>query len=995
MSGVGRHRRSAGSRRKSSFAGPPPNKLQRLRAVAAIVVVVAGLAIIAAWFGPRFLDWGQYRTTVEAVASAALGRPVRIAGPIRLSLLPQATLVAGDVTLADTGDGASATAAQLRLRVALSALLSGRIEPEDLVLRGPHMRLPWPLTTLVTDASAPPPGLHARVEDGTLAVGGLMMADISGELRVDPATGTLSAAGLASVMGRSWQMTGRLGRRGRDGSATLEVSLDGKGTAVGTGGTLSGQIAADGSLAGRLSGRGPDLSLLLPAPNRPWRADGQVKASSGLVIADDLELDIGGAPARGAVAVRLLPQLHVDAALATSQLDLDAWLAPLLQGHQPTLPTGIELSADAAQLAGGVLRHFRTGFEVGTNGVTLREAEAVLPGNATFHLTGQLAAGRFAGDARLVAPNMAQTLAWLRPRAPALVDALPPDAVQSVTLNAAVAANANEVAFGNLVGDLNGAPLSGSLAIGGGARPVIAANLQLTGPVLDRWVPSLPVGWTDAATRLAALPQRFAGFDADITLAATAPVFHGTVLGKLTVEAKCGNGMLDLHHFALTATDLSLGLSGNVSAAGKIGDGRLDVSLGHAEALAEDIPPSLEFARTLFTGPATLGAMVNGTPAALSIMAAADLSDTRLQVNGTLDLAARHWKGPVALHHPGAPRLLGALGLSDTMGWLGNGSLSVQAGLDAAPDHVALSAMEMSAGSLRMTGDAAVAGLGTARRNVTAKLDADTLPLPAINPQSTAPWSLDLLHAADAAMTVRAAHVLSGQMPVADQATATIAITNGVLRLDGVSAKLAGGTLSGHASLDASTPPTLAATARLADIVVDGPLTGAPVDLVAGRLDGTVDLTGTGYSPAGLLATLKGGVRLTVRDGTLAGLDAGRVLAVLNTATTAGPAPDAGAIQAGVADALRDGGTPFTLLTMDGMMTQGTMSISRGDVATPAGAIAATGTVDLPGEAIDAHLAIRPALEKAPSIGLRIIGPVASPSRSPELADLARWLADR
>ena len=143
-------------------------------------------------------------------------------------------------------------------------------------------------------------------------------------------------------------------------------------------------------------------------------------------------------------------------------------------------------------------------------------------------------------------------------------------------------------------------------------------------------------------------------------------------------------------------------------------------------------------------------------------------------------------------------------------------------------------------------------------------------------------------------MTVRAAHVLSGQMPVADQATATIAITNGVLRLDGVSAKLAGGTLSGHASLDASTPPTLAATARLADIVVDGPLTGAPVDLVAGRLDGTVDLTGTGYSPAGLLATLKGGVRLTVRDGTLAGLDAGRVLAVLNTATTAGPAPDAG-----------------------------------------------------------------------------------------------------
>ncbi len=143
-------------------------------------------------------------------------------------------------------------------------------------------------------------------------------------------------------------MTGRLGRAGADGSATVEISLDGQGSAVGTGGTLSGQIAADGGLAGRISGRGPDLSLLLPAPGRPWQADGQVRAGSGLVVADDLELDIGGSPARGAVALRLLPQLRLDAALATSRLDLGAWLPPLLQARHRALPTGIELSAEAA-----------------------------------------------------------------------------------------------------------------------------------------------------------------------------------------------------------------------------------------------------------------------------------------------------------------------------------------------------------------------------------------------------------------------------------------------------------------------------------------------------------------------------------------------------------------------------------------------------------------------------------------------------------------------
>ena len=342
-------------------------------------------------------------------------------------------------------------------------------------------------------------------------------------------------------------MTGRLGQAGLDGSATVAISLDGKGSAVGTGGTLSGQINADGELAGQISGRGPDLSLLLPAPARPWQADGQVKAGSGLVIAQDLELDIGGAPARGAVAVRLLPQLRLDAALATSQLDLDAWLAPLLREGHPTLPTGIELSADAAQLAGGTLHQLRTGFEFTETGLTLREAEAVLPGNATLHLTGRLADGRFAGDARLSAPDMQQTLAWLRPRAPALIDAIPQGALKTALLSAAVTAEAGNLTFGNLTGDANGAAVSGDMALRGGERPALAADLVVAGPVLDPWLPNTPpAGLADAATRLTNLPNRFAGFDADVTLTASKPVWHGITLGQLTIEARCNGGTLDI-----------------------------------------------------------------------------------------------------------------------------------------------------------------------------------------------------------------------------------------------------------------------------------------------------------------------------------------------------------------------------------------------------------------------------------------------------------------
>ncbi len=71
------------------------------------------------------------------------------------------------------------------------------------------------------------------------------------------------------------------------------------------------------------------------------------------------------------------------------------------------------------------MRHLRAGFDIGPDGVTLREAEAELPGDAALHLSGRLAGGRFTGAARLAAPDMSQTLAWLTPRAPAIVDALP------------------------------------------------------------------------------------------------------------------------------------------------------------------------------------------------------------------------------------------------------------------------------------------------------------------------------------------------------------------------------------------------------------------------------------------------------------------------------------------------------------------------------------------------------------------------------------------
>ena len=103
--------------------------------------------------------------------------------------------------------------------------------------------------------------------------------------------------------GQDWHFTARLTAAGADGAAGLNVTLDGQGKANGLGPASPASWPPDGTLAGTISSRGPNLAVLLPAPPVPFRADGRLTVSSGLGGADDLALEIGGSPASGAVAL--------------------------------------------------------------------------------------------------------------------------------------------------------------------------------------------------------------------------------------------------------------------------------------------------------------------------------------------------------------------------------------------------------------------------------------------------------------------------------------------------------------------------------------------------------------------------------------------------------------------------------------------------------------------------------------------------------------------
>ena len=122
----------------------------------------AAVASLAVWLVPRWLDWTRYRTTIEALASATLGRPVTIAGPIVLTLLPRAGVDCGPV---DVGGSDGSADLSIRVRgaataVALLAADRGPVDARELVLGGPDLRIPWPQSPA---SSCAPAGLARGV----------------------------------------------------------------------------------------------------------------------------------------------------------------------------------------------------------------------------------------------------------------------------------------------------------------------------------------------------------------------------------------------------------------------------------------------------------------------------------------------------------------------------------------------------------------------------------------------------------------------------------------------------------------------------------------------------------------------------------------------------------------------------------------------------------------------------------------------------------------
>jgi len=954
--------------------------LRRLLLAALLLLPV--LLLLALWLAPRLTDWNEYRDRLAILAAGRLGQPVMLAGPVKLALLPQPMLEAGGVTIGGPDAEISLEARALRLRLDLPALLRLRFEPREVALVGAEIRLPWPPAP--GKPFRPPPwltGLQGRIQDSRVVLG---------QVTLDRVDATLAAGGPSDALQMKgsfrWRQTDvtfdtTLGRAGPDGVAPLALTLAGGKASL----SASGVLLPEGGFEGSLQGGGSDLAALLPTPPGSFRLRGRLSVTADLLTADDLSLDFGGTPVRGAATLRVAPAPRLDVALATSRVDLDAWIAALRQSGPLPLPFGIDLSAEAASYRGLTLRRLRGAAFLEGDRLTLSDVGAILPGDTEVELSGAttgragtVGGGRLETSVRFRGDSLRATLLALG----VPLEGTDPTRLREGEGHFRLVLDEAQASVPEFAATLDGTRVSGAGVLRFGARPALGLGLNFESLPLDGWLPP-GMGWAE-------IQERLGGVDANLRLSAEQAQWRAVTIAGLSADASLENGRLTVRRLAGRVAESDVALSGvaQLGTPPRFSDLALEVTAPSAAPLLQLLPGAWPDDLPAAAAPLALRFTGQGPAGAVALRGGFDLGDLRAEMNGVLDLLAPRYAGALTLRHPGAPRLLTeGLGHAAPL-WLGEGSFSLVSNIALGRTEWQAENFNLVAADLRLNGQANL-NLTGPRPRLSGRVNADRLPLPAFDLASREPLALAPLAALDAELALSARRLEPVGLPPLENASAALRLEGGVLQIENFRAMVAGGRLEAGLRLEAAAaPPALSLEAKLLDAAIPGPLTGLPLDLSAGKLEVEASLRSAGHSPAALLATLGGQARVAVRDGVLIGTD---LRAALAAADERAPLAQA---ELALREALLGGATAFEAMDARLLLEAGQARLEDGRLAvaeTPGAAL--SGTIDLPRGGMDLLLSIREG--EAPAFGLRMIGTAPHPRRVPEMADWLRWRAAR
>ena len=429
------------------------------------VAIALILALVAALVGPLLVDWGTYRSLFEREASRLTGLNIRVTGDIDARLLPSPRLTLHNVEIGKAGDD-NVRAKELNIEFALSPLMRGEWHADDLYLAAPQLTL-----TLNAAGEVRAPKLAIKFNPDALSVDRLHFD--SGTLTLKNATsGTAVTLHQVAFDGRARSLLGPFDGFGSavNGADYYSVQLaagrydETKGLKLHLTVQPSDQpvnLEADGML--KLAGGKPrfdgSLSLQRPAGlaravgqvSQPWQVRGQVTATAASALMKNFEFHYGsrehGIKLGGVVEFLFGRQPRLKAELGANDLDLDQALgekqggSPGLalrrlagfaaQAFRPTLPIQIGLGVDRVTLGGGVLQNVRGDIVADKGGWNLTSLEFRAPGFTDAKLSGQLTIDRndnvtFRGPAVIDANDPKALTAWLEGRAPPQNDELRP-----------------------------------------------------------------------------------------------------------------------------------------------------------------------------------------------------------------------------------------------------------------------------------------------------------------------------------------------------------------------------------------------------------------------------------------------------------------------------------------------------------------------------------------------------------------------------------------
>lgn len=665
------------------------------------------LALLAALFGPHFVDWNAQRGNFERQASALIGLPVRVAGKMDVRLLPSPSLVLNDIEIGEPGDAQALRARALGIEFALPPLLSGKLRAVELKVISPELKL-----SLDRDGHAVLPRALAGVNAEALSIDKLQIEDARVELS-DASSEARLALGKLWFNGEVRALPGPFRGEGAfvmDGGlygyrissarpeasgARLKFTLDPADRPFLA--EVEGLVTGDAG-APRFEGQATIARRIAPVkgdrapPAEPWKITARLKANAAAALFEQVEFQYGpderALKLAGTAEAKFGARPRLDAVLSARQLDADkltllpdgrrlspreaivAFLGAAGEAIRPPLPTQIGFGVDAMTLGGATVQDLRGDIEIAAGSANVTSLEWRAPGFARVQASGRIDFDgdrtSFTGPVDFSAVDPRAFAEWLDGKANAA-----PLPSKPLKLRGEVSLGQGRIAIERMNAELDRSAFEGGLsyaAADSGRRARLQAKLRADDLDLDAWLALLGASLSDVtrprdiALALSLGRLRFAGIEAgkaDIALEANAT---GIAIERFSI-GDLGGAAID----AKGRVDLDREIRGGVG---------FDLSLRDAAtlvALAERFAPAWsETVRR--AAPSALPAKLSGR---LDIEPA----------NGGANRFAFHAKGPLGANQ---------LDLTSSLVGVWNdpraGEIAIKAGLDAS-DVNALIAM--------------------------------------------------------------------------------------------------------------------------------------------------------------------------------------------------------------------------------------------------------------------------------------------------------------